>query len=85
MLRVCVIGMGAIGNKHAKAYVDSKRQSLGVCDIRRDRAEVLGRHFSVPYFLDAEEMLRELKPDICSVTTGGRSIQATIIFQRCRR
>ena len=73
MLRVCVIGMGAIGNKHAKAYVDSKNAELaGVCDIRRDRAEAAGERFSVPYFLDAEEMLRELKPDICSITTGGK-------------
>lgn len=72
MQRVCVIGMGHIGFIHARAYVSSPEAELvGVCDIRRDRAEEAGKTFGVPYYLDAAEMLRELKPDLCSVTTGG--------------
>lgn len=72
MQRVCVIGMGHIGFIHARAYVSSPEAELvGVCDIRRDRAEEAAKTFGVPYYLDAAEMLRELKPDLCSVTTGG--------------
>lgn len=64
--------MGHIGHIHAGAYVDCPEAELvGVCDIIPERAEEAGKKFGVPYFLDAETMLRELKPDICSVTTGG--------------
>lgn len=72
MQRVCVIGMGPIGNNHARAYQSSDRAELvGVCDIREDRAKAAGEKYGVPYFLDAEEMLAALKPDICSIATGG--------------
>lgn len=72
MLRVCVIGMGHIGHTHAWAYSENPDAELvGVCDIRPDRAEAAGKKFNVPYYLDAQEMLKALKPDVCSVTTGG--------------
>ncbi|MCL2816479.1 MAG: Gfo/Idh/MocA family oxidoreductase, partial [Oscillospiraceae bacterium] len=72
MLRVCVIGMGPIGNIHSWAYSDCPGSKLvGVCDIREDRAKAGGEKFNVPYFLDAQEMLDKLKPDLCSVATGG--------------
>lgn len=72
MQRVCVIGMGPIGNNHASAYQSSDRAELvGVCDIRADRAKAGGEKYGVPYFLDAREMLEALKPDICSIATGG--------------
>ena len=72
MLRVCVIGMGHIGNIHAGAYSEDPNVELvGVCDLREDRASAAGAKFDVPYYLDAPTMLKELKPDICSVTTGG--------------
>ena len=40
MLRVAVIGMGPIGNRHAGIYKESSLAKLvGVCDILRDRAD----------------------------------------------
>ena len=72
MLRVCVIGLGPIGNLHAKIYQEDELVELvGVCDIQRDRAEAAGAKFGVPYYLDTEVMLKELKPDLVSVATGG--------------
>ena len=72
MLRVCVIGLGHIGNLHARIYQEDEMVELvGVCDIRRDRAEAAGKKLGVPYYLDAPTMLRELKPDLVSVATGG--------------
>lgn len=72
MLRVCVIGMGPIGNRHARLYAqDPLAELVGVCDIRRDRADAAARTLGVPAFPSAEEMLRALKPDLCSVATGG--------------
>jgi predicted dehydrogenase len=72
VLRVCIIGMGPIGNLHADMYkADALAQLAGVCDLRQDRAEAAGKRLGVPHFLDAAKMLAELKPDLCSVTTGG--------------
>ena len=72
MLRVCVIGMGPIGNRHADVYVeDALAELVGVCDIRRDRADAAAGRLGVPSFHDAQKMLDALRPDVCSVATGG--------------
>lgn len=72
MLRVGIIGMGPIGNRHAKIYNErTDVKIVGVCDKIRERAEAGASAFGVPGFQDAETMLRELKPDVCSVATGG--------------
>ena len=72
MLRVCVIGMGPIGNRHADMYqADPIAQLVGVCDINRERADAAAARLGVPAFYDAPTMLKTLSPDLCSVTTGG--------------
>lgn len=72
MLRVCVIGMGPIGNRHADIYrADPLAELVGVCDIRRDRADAAAARLGVPAFYDAQQMLDTLQPDLCSVATGG--------------
>ncbi len=71
-LRIAIIGMGYIGNLHAQIYqTDELCELVGVCDIREDRRSEASSRFGVPGFLDAQEMLDALKPDICSVATGG--------------
>ena len=42
-----------------------------MCDINTERAEAAGRRFGVPWFPDAPTMLERVRPDICSITTGG--------------
>ncbi len=72
MLRVCVIGMGPIGNLHADLYkADALAELVGVCDRDPDRARRAGERLGVPSFLSAETMLETLRPDVCSITTGG--------------
>lgn len=72
MVRVCVIGLGPIGNLHADIYSSLKNAELvGVCDILQDRAEGTGTRLGVPWFVDAREMIDKLSPDMCSVATGG--------------
>lgn len=72
MLRVCVIGMGPIGNLHADIYkTDELAELVGVCDIIENRARAAGERLGVPWFLSAPEMLAALKPDVCSIATGG--------------
>ena len=56
MLNVCVIGMGPIGNRHADMYRDDPLAKLvGVCDIRKDRADLAAARLGVPAFYDAAE------------------------------
>ena len=72
MLRVCVIGMGPIGNRHARIYKeDPLAELVGVCDIIKERADTAAVQLGVPAFYDAPTMLAALSPDSCSVTTGG--------------
>ncbi|NLE44200.1 MAG: Gfo/Idh/MocA family oxidoreductase [Chloroflexi bacterium] len=72
MLRVCVIGMGPIGNRHADMYTaDPLAELVGVCDILHDRADAAAQRLGVPAFYDVTTMLAALQPDICSVATGG--------------
>ena len=64
--------MGPIGNNHATAYTQCDKAELaGVCDRIEARAKAAGEKYGVPWFLSAPEMLEALKPDICSVATGG--------------
>lgn len=72
MLRVAVIGMGHIGHRHSRIYSKNPNVELvGVCDRNIERAKPASETYNVPYFLDAQEMLDTLKPDLVSVCTGG--------------
>jgi predicted dehydrogenase len=72
MLRVCVIGMGPIGNRHADMYKgDPLAELVGVCDIIPERADAASTRLGVKGYYDAPTMLAELKPDIVSVCTAG--------------
>lgn len=72
MQRVCVIGQGVIGNRHADIYQeDPLAELVAVCDLRRDRADAGAARQGVRAFYDVPSMLQELAPDMCSVATGG--------------
>jgi predicted dehydrogenase len=72
MLRTCVIGLGRIGTLHSEIYkANPLAELVGVCDRDPERAARVGQRFGVPWFTSAPEMLAALKPDVCSVTTGG--------------
>ena len=72
MLRVCVIGMGPIGNRHADIYrEDALAELVGVCDTDRARADAAAARLGVPAFYETPRMLEALKPDLCCVATGG--------------
>ena len=72
MKRVCVIGLGPIGNIHSDVYAaDELAELVGVCDIDEDRANAAAERLGVTAFYNVQTMLRELSPDVCSVATGG--------------
>jgi predicted dehydrogenase len=71
-LRVAVIGCGPIGNLHADIYKGFPLAELvGVCDLRKDRADAAAVRLGVPAYYDAPSLLKALAPDLCSVATGG--------------
>ena len=72
MLRVAVVGMGPIGNTHARHYQSSPLCELvGVCDIIKERADSAAKRLGVPAFYSARSMFEALGPDICGICTGG--------------
>ena len=72
MLKVCVIGLGPIGNRHADMYMaDPLADLVGVCDIDRERADAASARLGVKAYYDVPGMLEAARPDVCSVTTGG--------------
>ncbi|MAE61968.1 MAG: oxidoreductase [Planctomycetaceae bacterium] len=72
MLRAVVVGMGPIGNRHARLLAeDDSAELVGVCDIDVTRADAASEASGVPAFNDAGQMLQALAPDVCHITTGG--------------
>jgi len=72
MLRVCVIGMGPIGRRHADLLqADGLAELVGVCDRLRERADAAAERLGVPAFYEAGAMLRALAPAVAHITTGG--------------
>lgn len=72
MLRACVIGLGPIGNRHARILSEDPLAHLvGVCDILHERADAAAAAYAAPAFYTVPEMLRALAPDVCIVATGG--------------
>ena len=72
MIRTCVIGLGPIGNRHADIHqADPLAELVAVCDWNPARAEAGEKRLGVPAYGDVKVMLREMKPDMVSVATGG--------------
>jgi predicted dehydrogenase len=72
MQRVCVVGLGPIGNRHADIYQENPLAELvGVCDLIHERADQAAVRLGVPGFYDLREMVAAVQPDICSIATGG--------------
>lgn len=72
MLKVCVIGLGPIGNRHSDMYMaDPLAELAAVCDIDHARADAAAARLGVKAYYDVPTMLNAVKPDVCSITTGG--------------
>jgi predicted dehydrogenase len=67
-----VIGMGPIGNLHSRVYQsDPLVRLVAVCDRDAQRMNAGMKTFGVQGYTDASAMLEQVKPDVCSITTGG--------------
>ncbi len=73
-LNVAIVGMGNIGNTHARVY--QKRPDckiVAVCDIIREKADRAGEAYGCPAFYSVQDMLKSgIKIDAASMCTAGK-------------
>ena len=72
-IKVAVVGMGGIGNTHARVYKSNPLAELvAVCDLVKEKADKAAEAYGCRAFYDEEEMLKAM-PEIeaVSVTTSG--------------
>jgi predicted dehydrogenase len=69
-LRAAVIGVGAFGSLHARAYSEHPFTELtAVVDVREARAREVGERLGVSWYTDYEQMLASEEIDLVSVAT----------------
>jgi UDP-N-acetylglucosamine 3-dehydrogenase len=68
MIKVAVIGVGAMGRNHVRVYSDMPDvEVVAVADAQAQQAELIGRRFSVPAYTDYRAMLDERQPDAVTI------------------
>ncbi len=85
MLHVAIVGLGGIGNRHARVYQKHPdAQIVAVCDIIHERADKAAAAYDCPAFYSIQDMLNSsVQIDAASMCTagvenGGDHYQATI-------
>ena len=73
MLHVGIVGMGGIGNNHARCYTANENAKVvAVCDMVKEQADKAAASYEARAFYSIEEMIASgLQLDACSVTTAG--------------
>jgi len=73
-LRIGIVGMGNIGNRHARVYqsLEGKTEIAAVCDIIPERADQAAEAYRARAFYSVREMLDGgVELDACSMCTAG--------------
>lgn len=89
MINFAIIGCGRIAKRHADLLGTGQIRGarlVGVCDVRRERAEAFGTKYAVPAFGSIEELLG--RPDIDAVsvlTPSGMHAEHAILVARSGR
>ncbi|MEO8610986.1 MAG: Gfo/Idh/MocA family oxidoreductase [Chloroflexota bacterium] len=85
MLKAAVIGVGSIGQNHARVYREMEGiQLVGVVDQSLQNATKVGSRLNVPFYTDWEKLLEEQKPDLisCAVPTSLHFDVGTKLIER---
>ncbi|MHC5058667.1 MAG: Gfo/Idh/MocA family protein [Planctomycetota bacterium] len=72
-LKVGIVGLRGIGNRHAKSYVaDEMAELVAVCDVVRKRADAAAKDYGAKAYYKLADML-DAHPDldVVDVSTGG--------------
>lgn len=68
MLKVAVIGVGSMGQHHARVYSElASTKLVAVMDVNAVAAERIGNKFGVPFYTDYIQMLAEQQPRAVSI------------------
>jgi predicted dehydrogenase len=69
MLKAAVIGVGSMGQNHARVYREMEHdvELVGVHDPDASKGSRIALRYSVPHYLDYEKMLTEAKPELVSL------------------
>ena len=72
-LRVAIVGMGNIGNIHARVYkAHPECEIVAVCDIIREKADKAAETYGCPAFYSVQELLDSgVEIDAASMATAG--------------
>ncbi len=72
-LKIGIVGMGGIGNTHARVYGQFPETTVvAVCDIIKDRADRAAEAYNAKAFYSVREMLDSgVELDACSMCTAG--------------
>lgn len=71
-LRICVVGMGGIGNTHAACYKqDSLAKLVAVCDVVKEKADAAAKNHGSKAYYSLKDMLAHEEMDVVDVSTGG--------------
>ncbi len=72
-LRVAIVGLGNIGNTHARVYQAREDcEIVAVCDIIKERADKAAAAYGCPAFYSIKDMLKsKVKIDAASMCTAG--------------
>lgn len=69
-LRAAVIGVGSMGQHHARVYTELKQTTLvGVADAMVETGQRIGGKYGAPVYADYRELLERERPDIVTVAT----------------
>jgi predicted dehydrogenase len=73
-LKVAIVGMGNIGNVHARCYKnDPLAEAVAVCDIIKERADKAAAAYGCPAFYSIQDMLNSgLHIEASSMCTAGK-------------
>ncbi|MEX0654342.1 MAG: Gfo/Idh/MocA family oxidoreductase [Phycisphaeraceae bacterium] len=73
MIKVAIVGLGGIGNNHARCYrTNPHTQLVAVCDIDKERADKAAAEHGCPAFYSVPDLLdADVTFDAASVCTAG--------------
>jgi UDP-N-acetylglucosamine 3-dehydrogenase len=69
MLKVGVVGLGAMGQHHARLYSQLNCELVGVADANAERAKEIGEKYNVKYYSDYHNLLSKVEAVSVAVPT----------------
>ncbi len=82
MIKVGVVGLGAMGQHHVRLYSQLGCNLVGVADASPERAKQIGTKYDIPYYSDYRELLTQVEAVSIAVPTSLHSAVAMDFLER---